>query len=130
MTLTIKILAVFVVIWVIAISGYVIISLKEFKFIPVLAVFAMSSGVIYSLFIYFYGSEKGKYINMDFKDFEFKNKIAKPLRLFGMVLLFIQLLVWLDVFQIPYESYISVIGIIVFSSYILLLYLYYKNISK
>ncbi|WP_143962815.1 hypothetical protein [Litoribacter populi] len=61
---------------------------------------------------------------------EKKSKIAKPLRLIGILILIIQQILWLELFDFPFSKYLPIATITIFSIYFINIYIVYKNLKQ
>jgi len=64
---------------------------------------------------------------MDIKKFESTYKIAKPLRLFGLIFFILKFLMMIELFQLAFNPYFDLLSIICYSAYIVLLMVFYRN---
>ena len=126
MTLKIKIITTSIVLWMLFIVSYLIISVKDFKLIPIAVTVFMASGVLYSLFKYLNQGKKMQN-NINIKQFEIEYKIAKPLRLIGIIFLILQFSMMIELFHLSFDPYFALLSVVSFSGYFILLILYSRK---
>ncbi|MCH7399565.1 hypothetical protein MM236_16295 [Belliella sp. DSM 107340] len=98
-----------------------------------LAVVFMATGINYSLFKYLkaFPSEKSNLYYMNpFNQFEKTVKIAKPLRMIGLVFFMFQMILWLDIIEFEYDRYVFFLVIVPLLSYIFLAINFYNSRQK
>ena len=126
MTLKIKIITTSIVLWMLFIVSYLIISVKDFKLIPIAVTVFMASGVLYSLFKYLNQGKKMQN-NINIKQFEIEYKIAKPLRLIGIIFLILQFSMMIELFHLSFDPYFALLSVVSFSGYFILFILYSRK---
>ena len=126
MTLKIKIITTSIVLWMLFIVSYLIISVKDFKLIPIAVTVFMASGVLYSLLKYLNQGKKMQN-NINIKQFEIEYKIAKPLRLIGIIFLILQFSMMIELFHLSFDPYFALLSVVSFSGYFILLILYSRK---
>ena len=108
------------------IVSYLIVSVKDFKLIPIAVTVFMASGVLYSLFKYLNQGKKMQ-SNINIKQFEIEYKIAKPLRLIGMIFLILQFSMMIELFHLSFDPYFALLSVVSFSVYFILFIVYYRK---
>ena len=126
MSLKIKIIATSIVIWMLFIVSYLIVSVRDFKLIPIAVTVFMATGVLYSLFIYLNQGKKMQN-NVNIKQFEIEYKIAKPLRLIGIIFLLLQFSMMIELFHLSFDPYFALLSVVSFSVYFILFIVYYRK---
>lgn len=65
-----------------------------------------------------------------FNQFEKTVKIAKPLRMIGLVFFMFQMILWLDIIEFEYERYVFFLAIVPLPCYIFLAINFYNSRQK
>lgn len=101
---------------------------KDLNIVAIFSIIFMLSGFNYALFRHLNNTHEEKRYNkiLTINKFESEIKIAKPLRLLGLISFVLLLIVWMDLVSFKYSDYLSLLVIGLLLPYILL-WVYHFN---
>ncbi|GHB45480.1 hypothetical protein [Mongoliitalea lutea] len=131
--MNIKYLKIIIPTWTLALVAFVYFSPTQLKVIPMLTVLFMAAGVNYALYKYLKAtpSEQANIAQISLLErFKKKSKVAKPLRLAGLLLFATQVAVWLELIHFSNASFIGICALIVLLAYTALAIRFYTKEIK
>lgn len=105
---------------------------KDLNIVAIFSIIFMLSGFNYALFRHLNNTHEEKRDNkiLTINKFESEIKIAKPLRLLGLISFVLLLIVWMDLVSFKYSDYLSLLVIGFLLPYILLWVYHFNKILK